>query len=254
MGSGRIKVLGINASPRKYGNTYKLLEAALKGAEAEGAKTELLNLYDYEIKPCEACLSDEQNACRPPCMECDDAWTVLRNVLESDGLVIATPVYWYGPSGHLKNFIDKLTVFENMILVEGRSWLEGKVAGFIAAGAEAGAVMTIAYLMVVLNSMGVHVPPWALAYYEGLGNALDREESLMDAVNVGRVVTVAAKELKRVKIWYDPKILERLGGKENVVAEIEAKAGENEELQRERRAKLVKDMLAKDYKKYRIIE
>ncbi len=252
MGSERIKVLGMNASPRKYGNTYKLLEAALKGAEAEGAEAELLNLYDYDIKPCEACLSDEQNACRPPCMECDDAWAVLRKVLESDGLVIATPVYWYGPSGHLKNFIDKLTVFENMILVEGRSWLEGKVAGFIATGAEAGAVMTIAYLMAVLNSMGVHVPPWALAYYEGLGNALEREESLMDAVNVGRVVTIAAKELKRVKVWYDPQILRKLGGKENVVAEIEAKARKNEELQKERRTKLVKEMLAKDYGKYRI--
>ena len=252
MGSERIKVLGINASARKYGNTYKLLEAALMGAEAEGAETELLNLYDYNIKPCEACLSDEQNACRPPCIEQDDAWEVLKKVLESDGLVIASPVYWYGPSGHLKNFIDKLTVFENMILVEGRSWLEGKVAGFIAAGAEAGAVMTIAYLMVVLNSMGVHVPPWALAYYEGLGNALEREESLLDAVNVGKIVARAAKELKSVKVWYDPQILERLGGKEKVISEIESKAKKNEELQKERRSKLTKSMLAKDYEKYRI--
>ncbi len=244
MAEGKVKVLGINASPRSYGNTYKLLSAALKGASMEGGEIELINLYEYDLRPCIGCLSDEQKACRPPCIGNDDSWEVLKKVLESDALVIATPVYWYGPSGQLKNLIDKMTVFENMILIEGRSWLEGKVAGIIACGAEAGAVMAIAYLMVVLNSMGIVIPPWALAYYEGMGDALEREESLLDAVNVGRIVVLASKKLRSVREWYDPEAVRKLGGKEALIKEIAEEVRRNEALERPKRENLISRMLS----------
>lgn len=62
----QVKVLGINASARRYGGTAKLLHLALEAARREGAETELIHLYDYEIRPCLGCLSDFQEACRPP--------------------------------------------------------------------------------------------------------------------------------------------------------------------------------------------
>ena len=46
-----MKVIGILGSPHKNGGTAQLLISALKGAEREGAKTELLSLYDGEVKP-----------------------------------------------------------------------------------------------------------------------------------------------------------------------------------------------------------
>ena len=67
-----VYILGINGSPRSYGNTYKLLRIALKTAEMEGALTKLINLYEYNIKPCIGCLSDYQEACRYPCVIEDD--------------------------------------------------------------------------------------------------------------------------------------------------------------------------------------
>ncbi len=207
-----ISVLGINSSPRKYGNTFKLLKVALKAAESAGANIEYIDLYDYEIKPCQGCLSDEQEACRPPCLGNDDSWEVLKRIKESDALIIATPIYWYGPSGQLKNLIDKLTVFENMALIEGRSWVEGKPAGFIVVGGDSGEIMTIAYLMVVFNSMGFLIPPWALAYYTGLGSSLERIDRVMDAANVGIAVVKAVRSVG-TKEWYDNRIIEKLGGK-----------------------------------------
>lgn len=220
-----VKVLGLNASPRKYGNTYKLLEVALETASIYGAETKLIHIYDYNIKPCEGCLSDEQLACRPPCINDDDSWTVMREILNSDALIIATPVFWYGPSGHLKNLIDKLTVFENMIFLDGKSWVEGKVAGFIAVGAEAGAVMTIAYLMSVFNSFGYLIPPWALAYYQGVDDVLKSKEAVMDSANIGKIVVEVAKLLKNnsPKRWYEPNILEVLREK-NILAQVAGKA------------------------------
>ncbi|MCC6033316.1 MAG: flavodoxin family protein [Desulfurococcaceae archaeon] len=248
-----VKVLGLNASPRKYGNTYKLLEVALETASMYGAETKLIHLYDYDIKPCEGCLSDEQLACRPPCINDDGSWSVLREILKSDALIIATPVFWYGPSGHLKNLIDKLTVFENMIFIDGKSWVEGKVAGFIAVGAEAGAVMTIAYLMSVFNSFGYLIPPWALAYYQGTDDVLKSREAVMDSANIGKIVVEVAKILKNSspRKWYEPNILDVLKGKE-VLARVASKA---ENLRKEAssgRLEIVRKLLQEKPDDYRV--
>ena len=47
-----MKLLAFNGSPRKKWNTATLLEHALKGAKSEGAKTELIHLYDLDYKGC----------------------------------------------------------------------------------------------------------------------------------------------------------------------------------------------------------
>lgn len=235
-----VKVVGINASPRKYGNTFKLLKVAMEAA-SRIAETEIIHLYDYDIKPCKGCLSDDQFLCHPPCLEEDDAWEVLKKVKVAEGLIIATPIYWYGPPGHLKNLIDKMTVFENMAILEGRSWVEGKPAGFIAAGGDSGAIMTIGYLMVTLNSMGFAIPPWALAYYEGMDDALNYEERVLDAANVGRVVSLMASYRPEKDLWFDPELLKKLGDAD-LLKRIKEEARRNRELQLPARRELSEKM------------
>ena len=203
-----VYILGINGSPRPYGNTIKALLMSLRGAEMEGAKTRTINIYELDIKECLGCVSDSIKACSYPCPIDDDMRFIYEEILRCDGIIIATPIYWYGVSGPLKNFIDRLTVFENMIFITGRSWIEGKVAGFIAIGNDTGAIAVIQNLMVVMNSMGLVIPPWSLAYYTGNGDVTNVENVVLDCVNLGRVVTLMAKILKGeikgsdVKIWY----------------------------------------------------
>jgi len=247
MVSNNIKVLAINASPRKYGNTFKLLQVAVEAAKKEGAQVEVIHLYDYNIKPCIGCVSDDQLACRYPCViEDDDGREILKKVLDSDALIIATPVYWYGPSGQLKNLIDRLTAFENMIFIDGRSWVEGKVAAFIAVGADSGNLMTIAYLMSVLNSMGFVIPPWALAYYMGTGNALEEESSVLDAANIGKLVAEFANVMKKSgkKVWYDSKIIDKLG--RDLLNKVNELAILNRDRQSGKRIPEVKKLMDKD--------
>ncbi|RLF16379.1 MAG: flavodoxin family protein [Thermoprotei archaeon] len=201
-----VRILGINGSPRKYGNTFKLLKIALEFAKKEGAEVRLVNLYDYDIRPCLGCLCDEQTACRYPCVIEDDMRELYDLILKSDGLIIATPVYWFSPSGVVKTFIDRLTVFENMIYIDGYSWAEGKVAGIIAVGNDSGVIQVISTLYATLVSMGFAIPPWALAYFNKQGDVLKDINVVMDAANVGRVVTIMAKAIKDVRRWYDSTI------------------------------------------------
>ncbi len=206
--NGKPKIMIIIGSPRKYGFCAKLAAIAGKGVvDGGGVVTDKIFLYDYNIKPCIGCVSDNIHACRFPCVIKDDDFNKLgEKILESDGFIIVTPIYWYSVSGVLKNFIDRMTSFENMIFHTGRSLLEGKVAGFIASGNDSGGIHTIAYLMVTLNSMGVHIPAWALAYTHEREDVLKDEQAVRDSYNVGYIVAKAASILRSVKEWYQPSI------------------------------------------------
>jgi multimeric flavodoxin WrbA len=99
-----LKVLGIQGSARRDGNTHDLLEAVLKGAASGGAKVSRLALLDYDIKQigdCRACLK------KGLCVNQDDYAKVIRPVLDADVIVWGSPVYWYSVSGLIKVFLDR---------------------------------------------------------------------------------------------------------------------------------------------------
>lgn len=105
-----MKVLGVVGSPRKKGNTDILIDEALKGAETAGLKFEKIFLNDLEIKPCQAECSDYCKK-RGYCKINDDMVPLYDKLFESDIIILATPVYWYGPSAQLKTFIDRWYAF-----------------------------------------------------------------------------------------------------------------------------------------------
>ncbi|MFZ8790936.1 MAG: flavodoxin family protein [Thermosphaera aggregans] len=201
------KILIINSSPRKYGSSSQLSIVAAKGVLDGGGIPEFIHLYEKNIKPCVGCVSDGNSYCRFPCIISDDDFNSIANkLLEADGLIISTPVYWYAPSGVLKNFIDRLTSMEHTIFHKGRSLLEGKVAGFIATGLDSGVMMAISYLAITLNSMGVHIVPWSMAYSH-IEDVTKDEQAVRDAYNVGLIVAKTARALKSSEyIGYNPNV------------------------------------------------
>ncbi|ALL00212.1 Iron-sulfur flavoprotein [Pyrodictium delaneyi] len=238
---GSVKVLGVNGSPRKYGNTFKMLWLALRGADDLGAETRLIHLYDYHLEPCMACYSDNLYECHfpkaCPLYERGDKFRELAEaVLWADAIVFATPVYWFMASGKLKTFIDRLTALENMIYHTGRSLLDGKVAGVIAAGEEAGAANALSWMLLTLNMMGFHVPAWGAAYYHGRGDVLENEQATLDAYNVGVAVVRLVKALRGEHAgsepWYRLDVRERVA---DLVEELRKIAEEEKEKARETR-------------------
>ncbi len=194
-----MKILGILGSPDPKGGSAQLLLTALKAAEKEGVLTEIVRLYDKEIKPCIGCIRNEEPLCKYPCIFEDFGKELLTKIYNSDGLIIATPIYWFGPSGPVKLLIDRMTCLENMISFGEPSYMEGKVVGVIAVGADAGAVFTGAYLLTALNSMGAIIPPWALAYSFKSKKAIFDKKAVMDAFNIGLLTAKTIKFLKGEK-------------------------------------------------------
>lgn len=103
------KVIILNGSPRRNFNTAKLLKEAQRGAEAAGAQTEFINLYDLNFKGCMSCFACQRKGSTTEgvCAIRDDLKPVLEKCIDADAIIIGTPVYYYEMSGQMKTIIDR---------------------------------------------------------------------------------------------------------------------------------------------------
>lgn len=100
------KLLVLVGSPRREGNSAVLAEAVERGAEAAGTEATLRHIDDHISHFLRDC-----RTCRRENGECsiDDGFRGLffEDFLPADGVVFATPIYWYGMSAQTKAFFDR---------------------------------------------------------------------------------------------------------------------------------------------------
>ncbi|BCG59767.1 flavodoxin family protein [Paenibacillus sp. URB8-2] len=129
-----MKVIAINGSPRKNRNTATLLQEALYGAQAHGAETKLVHLYDLNFKGCASCLSCKRKGSRLGglCAMKDDLKEVLGEILACDALLLGSPIYFGNVTGEVRSFLERL-LFPNLSYNTGeRSTFAGRInSGFI---------------------------------------------------------------------------------------------------------------------------
>lgn len=99
-----MKILGISCSPRKSGNTVAMLDEALKSASADGADVELYSVSGKNIQPCRACRSCSKEGI---CAQDDDMQELYEKILEADGIIFGTPIYFYGMASQAKAIMDR---------------------------------------------------------------------------------------------------------------------------------------------------
>lgn len=97
------KILFVNSSPNREGNTYRIGEELLKGTPHE-----VLQMADYRISQYGQVFDD------------DEIKDVLKKIDECDILVIGSPVYWYTVGGMLKTFIDRLYMLPEAVFLKGK--------------------------------------------------------------------------------------------------------------------------------------
>jgi len=102
-----MKVVGINGSARKDGNTAIMINTAFKELEAEGIKTELVQLAGKKISPCIACFKCFE-AKNKKCVVKDDVNACIEKMLGADGIILGSPTYFADCSAQMKAFIDRV--------------------------------------------------------------------------------------------------------------------------------------------------
>src|SRR5271157_2504162 len=102
-------VLIVNGSPKKNGNTAALIEWFSEGAISAGARVEIVQaaFLKYKSSGCVSCRKC-QAVREYECSIDDDAKEVLKKMAKADIIVMATPLYFYGPSSQLKQIFDRM--------------------------------------------------------------------------------------------------------------------------------------------------
>lgn len=188
-----IHILGIVGSPRINGNTELIVKETLKEAKKYGAETELIRLADKEIKPCQACLSCRKTG---ECQILDDFKQIFEKMVEADGIILASPVYFGSATPQIKSLIDRAGYVS---IAKGRVF-ENKVGGAISVARRAGQNFTFAQLLFFFLHQGMIVAGstyWNIAFGRQKGEVLNDEEALRTMRNLSEKMIWLIKKIKK---------------------------------------------------------
>ncbi|MFQ6050744.1 MAG: flavodoxin family protein [Candidatus Hydrothermarchaeota archaeon] len=186
-----MKVLGINGSHRYEKTTRKYLDLAMEEIKKEGFETEILELSKLNIEDCNVC-----EKCREePCPIQDDMQEVYKKLEESDGIILASPVYFGTVSAKLKRMMDR-----TLYLRRKNMALSGKVGGAISVGRTRNGGQEFTN-MAIYNFMFIHemiaVSDKSTAHFGGIAHSGVEEdpEGEKTCRNLGRKVAETLKKL-----------------------------------------------------------
>jgi NAD(P)H-dependent FMN reductase len=101
----KLKLLCISGSPRRGGNTDRLLNEAVSGAAGKGAQVKQVILADLDISPCQHCDGCIQTQGR--CVIEDDMQGIHQDLREFDRFILASPIFFMGVTAQAKAMIDR---------------------------------------------------------------------------------------------------------------------------------------------------
>jgi multimeric flavodoxin WrbA len=192
-----MKVLGIMGSPRRQSNTEILLDKALEGARESGAEVEKVLVSKLKISPCleiYACLKDGNCAIK------DDMQLLYKKLLETDHIIFASPMFFYGITSQAKAIIDRCQALwiRRHVLGVGKEDNRVRRGVFISVGATQGkklfdgAVLTVKYFF---DAIGVKYSGDLLV--RGIDNKAQIEEhpaAVQDAFRLGQELVRGSRD------------------------------------------------------------
>ncbi len=156
----KLNALMINCSLKKKeedSSTEKLLTQIQKSLSAHEVSSEILRSTAFQIKP--GVTNDEGDG---------DEWPKIREkLLESDILILGTPIWMGQPSSECKRVLERLDAFLSDTDEKGRMKTYGKVAGVAVVGNEDGAHHVSAEVFQALNDVGFSLAANAVTYWVG---------------------------------------------------------------------------------------
>ena len=194
-----MKVLAISCSPRKNGNTVAILEEALRGAQDAKAEIELYSVSGKNIQPCDGCRSCASSA---RCHVDDDMQELSEKMIEADGIIFGTPIYFWGMTGQAKTVMDR-TIALNQ---PGRN-LTNKVGGVVAVCGSLGLVDALkdySYFFVQRRMLPANQ---VAAYVTGPGELDNMPQCMSAARRMGRQIAA----LIGMNFKYPEEFIERHG-------------------------------------------
>lgn len=196
-----MKVLAVNGSPRKGGNTETLLRKVLEPLSKEGWETELLQVGGKKIRGCTACYRcfNERNG---RCSVTTDIFNeCLEKMLAAQAIVLGTPTYFTDVTAEMKALLDRA----GLVSVANDGLLRGKIGAAVVAVRRGGGTHAFDTINHMFLMSGVIIPGstyWNLGFGLEEGEVRNDEEGLRNMEDLGRVIAWLGKAMDGHKEGY----------------------------------------------------
>jgi multimeric flavodoxin WrbA len=190
-----MKVVAVNGSPRKGGNTETMLRKVLEPLDAAGWESEFIQLGGQTIHGCLACFKCFENKD----MRCAGKKDILNECMEklvgADAIILGSPTYFADVSSELKALIDR----SGMVCMANDRAFRGKIGAAVVAVRRGGATHVFDTINHMFLISGMIVPGstyWNMGYGLDKGDVLKDEEALGNMQNLGETIAWLGKALK----------------------------------------------------------
>jgi len=190
-----MKVIAINGSPRKKGNTEILIREVLKVLEKNGIETELIQIGGKKVNSCVACMkckTEKDGQCHKKNNLLNE---VLLKMVGADGILIGSPVYFSDITPETKALLD---VAGYALRASGNP-LKRKIGAAVVAVRRAGAIHTFDSInhFFLINEMIIPGSSyWNIGIGREKGDVLNDEEGLKTMQTLGENMTWLMKKTK----------------------------------------------------------
>ncbi len=193
-----MKVVAFNGSPRRGGNTEQCLRVVERELNAQGIEMEIISV-GAQAKPCTACY-DCLNKGNGHCIQFDPVNEWIDKMVEADGIILASPVYYGGIAGGMKCFLDRA------FLAAG-NLLHHKVGAALVTLRRSGGLETYQQLNAYLNTMEMVIATsdyWQAAHGLNPGEVQQDTEGMEVMAKLGRNMAWLMQVIDHAKGEIDP--------------------------------------------------
>jgi len=190
-----MKVIAFNGSPRKEGNTYQSLQAVIGELQKEGIETEVIQLGGKSIHGCTACYKCFNNKDKECSIKDDEVNDYIKKMIEADGIIIGSPVYFSNVTSEVKAFIDRT----GLVARANDNLLKRKVGAGVVAVRRAGATFAFSAINFFFFIQEMIVPGsiyWNLAIGREPGEVQEDQEGMMTFKTLGQNMAWLLKKIK----------------------------------------------------------
>lgn len=179
-----MKVVAVNGSPRKNGNTAAMINAVFRELEAEGIETELIQIGGEMVRGCTGCRACFNMKNRRCILEDDMINDVIAKMAEADGIILGSPTYFANLTPELKALIDRA----GYVAKANDELFRRKVGAAVVAVRRAGAMHvfnSINHFFFISNMIVPGSSYWNMSLSRDLGDFEKDEEGMATMKNLG---------------------------------------------------------------------
>ena len=187
-----MKVLALNGSPRKNGNTATLLEKVLSPLIEAGWETEIVQIGGQKIQGCRGCLKCAEKKNRRCVFDNDILNGVLEKMLAADALILGTPCYFTDMSAEMKALVDRA----GFVAFVNGGLFQGKIGAAVVAAGRGGATHAFDSINHMFLMSRMIVPGstyWNMGYGSNEKDVLNDSYGMENMNHLGRTIAWLGK-------------------------------------------------------------